>query len=320
MKRMVLLLALASTQLLAAPTITAPPPDKLPELAQSLAGRLASKTLAAPDGKQVAVGTILDEARLTTALKTIDQGQGWPAAWLIVTDVAVPYDLILRIQLKEDGTIADPDTMFLAARREWDDDAFDAAFKAATGKKPPREKQRNVVQQSFTKRTVTDYVYNLPKTGAGAKGLLALLPEGSYLRDSTAVDLRDGMRHTVAIVLNNPHFVPADCSTPEGMKTGHRDSGGITVVLTDEKTLTDSLDITDAVKRATGASMLPKTACAPGDTDAGAIDDLVNRQFAGREQVRLLNFTGTSAESKIDGLPVTVGIKKEDGKFKLFVK
>ena len=46
------------------------------------------------------------------------------------------------VALAADGSIADPDTAFLASRREWDDASFDAAFQSATGKKPPRERQR----------------------------------------------------------------------------------------------------------------------------------------------------------------------------------
>jgi len=320
MKRFPLGLMLLGSLAFAKDAPAPPAADKLPEMAASLIARIAPKTLPAPDGKQVAVGAIVDDARMTTCLKTIDAGGGWPASWLIVSDMTVPYDLILRVALAPDGGIADPSTMFLTARREWDDDAFDAAFLAATGKKPPREKSRNVVQQSFSKRSTTSYVYTLPPAGKGAKGLLGMLPDGSYLRESAAIDLGTPERHTVAVVLLRPRFVPADCSTPEGQKTGHRDEGGITVVLSGEKDLLDTLDIAEAVKKATGVSMLPKLACAPEDTAPGAIDALVESKFAGREQVKLLDFSGKVAEAPLDGLPVTVGIKKQDGKFKLFVK
>jgi hypothetical protein len=175
-----------------------------------------------------------------------------------------------------------------------------------------------VVQQSFTKRSVTNYVYTLPPTGQGAKGLLAVLPEGSYLRESASIDLGDGKRHTVAVVLVRPRFVPADCATAEGMKTGHRDEGGITLVLAGEHDLMDTLDITELVKTATGSSMLPKLACAPADTAPGAIDALVDAKFAEREQIRLLDFSGKRAECSLDGLPLVVGIKRDGASFKLF--
>jgi hypothetical protein len=222
------------------------------------------------------------------------------------------------VALAADGTIAEPDTAFLASRREWDDTSFAAAYQAATGKKPPREKRRNVVIQSFTRKVVTDYVYDLPATGKGAKGLLALLPEGSLIREAPAIDLGDGKHHTLAIVLVRPKFVPADCSTKVGRRTGHRDAGGILLALAGESALEDTLDITEIVRQASGDVLVPRFACEPGDDEPGAIDALVDRKFEGREAVRLLNFGGRTAQSEISGLPVIVGIKRVDGAFKLF--
>ena len=322
MKHTTCFAVLAATLLLGASKEAPAPPadDALPALAASLAGRLADRSLKAPAGGDVRVGTILDAGRTTSCLKTISSGGGWPASWLIVSDMELPYDLILRVALAADGSIADPETIFLTSRREWDDDTFDAAFKEATGKKPPREKQRNVVQQSFTKKLVTDYVYELPKTGPGAKGLLAQLPQGSLIREASAIDLGDGKRHTLSIVLNHPHFVPADCATPEGKKTGHRDSGGISVVLAGETDLEDSLDITAVVTSATGQSMLPRFTCEPGDTEPGTIEALVDARYEGRQSVKLLDLSGRRAETTLDGLPVVVGIKKEGGKFKVFAR
>ncbi len=313
-------IALALPAAQAAPKSMPPAPsaEALPALASSLAGRLAEKTLRAPDGTDVALGAILDALRTETCLRTIAQGGGWPASWLIVSDSTKPYDLVMRVALAADGSIADPDTAFLASRRAWDDASFDAAFQQATGKKLPREKQRNVVIQSFTKRVVTDYVYDLPATGRGAKGLLALLPDGSLIREAPAIDLRDGKHHTLAVVLLRPRFVPADCSTKEGRRTGHRDSGGILLALAGETALEDKLDITEVVRAATGDTLLPRFACEPGDTEPGAIDALVDRKFEGREPVHLLDLSGRVAQSKLAGVPVIVGIKRADGAFKLF--
>jgi hypothetical protein len=311
-------LALATAPAASKSTPPVPSDDAIPTLAASLASRLADKSLRAPDGSDVALGTLVDIGRLTTCLRTIAKGGGWPASWLIVSDSMQPYDLILRVALAPDGTIADPETAFLASRREWDDASFEAAFLAATGKKPPRDRQRNVVIQSFTKKTVTEYVYGLPATGPGAKGLLAYLPEGSLIREASAVDLRDGKHHTLAIVLVRPRFVPADCATNEGRRTGHRDAGGILLVLAGEGALEDTLDITDVVRAASGATLLPRFGCAPGDNAPGAIDALVDGNFEGREPVRLLDLSGRVAKSEIAGLPVIVGIKRVDGAFKLF--
>jgi hypothetical protein len=298
----------------------APADSALPALAASLASRLAAKTLRAPDGSDVAIGTILDAARAETCLRTIGKGGGWPASWLIVSDGTKPYDLVLRVALAPDGTIPEPETTFLAPRREWDDAGFDAAFKAATGKKPPHERERNVVVQSFTRKSVTQYVYDLPATGKGAKGLLALLPEGSLIREATAIDLGDGKHHTVAVILMRPRFVPADCATAEGRRTGHRDEGGIVLVLAGESALEDRLDVTEQVRAATGATLLPRFTCVPGDVEPGAINALVDGKFEGREPVRLLDFSGRTAESPIDGLPIVVGVKRADGSFKLFTR
>ncbi|HZN54455.1 MAG TPA: hypothetical protein VFB67_03975 [Candidatus Polarisedimenticolaceae bacterium] len=306
--------------LMAAAPSSVPKDDQLPTLAKSLADRLATRQLAAPAGGQVAVSSILNEERTLRSLKTIAEGGGWPASWLIVQDKNQPHDLVLRVALAPDGTIADPDTIFLAPRRDWDDDALDQAVRAATGKKPPRDKQRNVVVQSFSTKIVTDYVYTLPAVGPAAKGLLALLPEGSLIRESAPVDLRDGFRHTVAVVLSRPTFVPADCATEEGRRIGHRDSGGILLVLAGEKALEDSLDITETVKGASGSALLPRFTCQPGDTAPGAIDTLVDSKFEGREAVRLLRFEGSTAQSELDHLPVMVGIKKTEAGFKLFAK
>jgi hypothetical protein len=306
----------------AAPKSAAPVPSDaaLPALAASFASRLADKTLRAPDGSDVQLGTLLDAGRMESCLRTIAQGGGWPASWLIVSDSTSPYDLVLRVALAQDGTIADPDTAFFAARREWDDAAFDAAFRAATGKKPPREKQRNVVIQSFTKKIVTDYVYDLPATGPGTKGLLALLPAGSLIREAQVIDLRDGKHHTIAVVLIRPRFVPADCSSTEGRRLGHRDAGGVLIAIAGDTALEDQLDITEIIRAAAGDVLLPRFACEPGDVNPGAIDALVDARFEGRDSVRLLDFSGGLAESPIAGIPVTVGIKKTDGRFKLYAK
>ena len=315
---LVLTLGTLSSHAASKPAPPIPADADLPALASALAGRLAAKTLRAPDGSDVALGTILDAGRTESCLRTIAKGGGWPSSWLIVSDSTKPYDLVLRVALAPDGTIADPDTAFLASRREWDDASFDAAFLVATGKKPAREKQRNVVIQSFTKKVVTDYVYDLPATGPGAKGLLALLPEGSLIREASAIDLGDGKRRTLAVVLIRPRFVPADCSTGEGRRLGHRDTGGVLLALAGESALEDRLDITELIRATAGDVLIPRVACEPGDVEPGAIDALVERRFEGREAVRLLDLSGKRAESAITGVPVTVGIKRADGAFKLY--
>src|SRR5258706_13660032 len=143
MQRLIAALGMVSalTAAQAAPKSTVPIPsaDALPALASSLAGRLAGKSLRAPDGSDVVLSTLLDAGRMEICLRTIAQGGGWPSSWLIVSDSTKPYDLVMRVALAADGSIADPDTTFLGSRRAWDDASFEAAFQQATGKKPPRE-------------------------------------------------------------------------------------------------------------------------------------------------------------------------------------
>jgi hypothetical protein len=118
---------------------------------------------------------------------------------------------------------------------------------------------------------------------------MALLPEGSYLRESAPVDLGDGLRHTVAVILERPRFVPADCTTKEGRRVGHRDEGGVVIVLAGETAL----------------------------EDRRAIDRLVGAKMEGRDAVRLLDFSGRKAESGLAGTSIRVRVHKVDGVFKL---
>jgi hypothetical protein len=314
MTRTTLFRLLSPFLLLAAAKAPAPPTEaEIPGLAESFAQRIASRKVFAPDGAEVPLSSLLDAKRVEHCLRTIGEAQAWPQAWLIVQDMTRPDDLVLRVTRSADGALADPDPLFLAARRDWDDAALEAAVREATGAKPAGGRSRNVVVQSFTSQISTTYVYDLPKTGKDAKGLLALLPEGSLLRESTTIDLGDGRHHIVAVVLERPKFVPADCATREGRKRGHRDEGGIVVVLAGESALEDRLEVT-------GQGSLPRFTCAAGDEAQGAIDRLVGSKFEGREPVRLLDFSGKSAESKLVGTSVVVGVKKTDGAFKLFAR
>ena len=314
-------LALVTALLAAKAPAPAPPTDaEIPGLAASFAQRLAPRKVFAPDGAEVTLSSLLDAKRVEHCLRTIGQAQAWPSTWLVVQDMTRPYDLVLRVTRSADGALAEPDPIFLTARREWDDAALEAAVREATGAKPAGGRSRNVVVQSFTTQISTTYVYDLPKTGKDAKGLLAFLPEGSLLRESSAIDLGDGGRHTIAVVFERPRFVPADCATSEGRKRGHRDEGGIVLVLAGESALEDRLDVTEVVRSASGHASLPRFSCAAGDEVAGAIDRLVDAKFAGREPVRLLSFGGGQAQSQLAGTPVVVGVKKEGGAFKLFAR
>src|SRR5262245_26645968 len=162
------LLALAATAGAPASHEPAPTAEAIPSLAADLAPRLASIEVVTPEGPKVALGEVLDLARLTRCLDSVRLAGGWPSSWLVVQDHSRPYDLVVRIRLADAEHVATPETAFATPRRTWDDAALDAAVRVATGHKPERERQRSLVVQSFTKKTTTTYIYDLPKTGKEA--------------------------------------------------------------------------------------------------------------------------------------------------------
>lgn len=281
-----------------------PDAETTPALAAGLHPRIATMRLATPDGTMVAVGDILDLGRLQKCLDSVRQADAWPAAWLVVEDRGRPYDLVLRVKLGEDGQIATPDTAFLTSRRDWDDAALEQAVREATGKKPPRERSRNLVLQSFSKRTVTTYVYDLPATGKGAQGLLSMLPEGSLLRESRAVELGDGRRHTLAVILLHPRFLPSACKSPEDLRRGHTDAGGVLLVLAGETALEATVDLTEDLKGPDGEVRLPRYRCQDADREPDVASRSIEDRFGERELVGLLGV----AEQRAKGAPVSVAV------------
>jgi hypothetical protein len=328
MRTVVLALALL---LAAAPTPPAPSRDGIPALAASFAERLHGKTVKTPSGGEIAIvdreaPAALSIPHLEAALATIGDAEAWPSAWLVVQDQALEFDLVMRVRLAASGEIEVPDVVFAAARREWDDAALEAAIRDATGKKPPRERQRNLVVQSFTKTVETTYVYNLKKPAPGDKGLLPLLPEGSMIREATSVDLGDGSRHTLAIVLVHPRFVPSTCTSCKDRLYGHADAGQVLLVLAGETKLEATLDLTDALKGKGKEALVPRYACTREDEGVRPREDEIDARFKGREPVRLLAIEdydgdGLAREIALDGeytdcqkhASVVAGITKDGG-------
>lgn len=272
----------------------APAAERIPELARDLAARLAGRKVSDPGGGQLDVfgaedatpSPFLTPDRLARCLATVSEAEAWPSTWLVVQDTSKASDLVLRIRLEGEGRIADPDPVFLAARRvEWDGAAIDRAAREATGSKPPREK--NMVVQSFTKRTETTYVY-APSGGEQAQGLLALLPKGALIREAKRIELGDDKLHTLALVLVDAKFVPSDCATCAARATGHVDTGKVLAVLAGEKALEHTLDLTPVYREHGAEPFLPRYACAPGDEAAPSGGPAVASRFAGRESVPLL--------------------------------
>ncbi|MBZ5638702.1 MAG: hypothetical protein LAO51_08085 [Acidobacteriia bacterium] len=289
-----------------------PPPDRAAALAESLASRLEGRTVRLGDGTEAAVlgppGAVLSSERVATCVKTLFEAEGWPSSWLVVQDVERPFDLVIHVVLAEGGSVLPPDVMFAATRREWDADALETAVREATGRKPPREKTRSVVIQRFTTRVVTTYVYEPPKGAKEAGGLSALLPEGAILRDARNVDLGDGLRHTLALVLFSARFVPSDCASCAAHLFGHADAATkVELVLAGEKGLEDTLDVTSSLKGVGHEPLVPRFACREDDAGAAAAARSYEERFSTREPVRIVDVKDLNG----DGLPLEVSLPAE---------
>jgi hypothetical protein len=290
----------------------APSRDRAPALAASLTARLEGRTVRLPDGSEEALlgapGSVLSGERVATCVATLFEAEGWPSSWLVVQDVGRPFDVVIHVVLGEDGSVSPPDVIFAAARREWDADSLEAAVKEATGRKPPREKTRSVVVQSFTTRVVTTYVYEPPKSGKKAGGLAALLPEGAILRDARNVDLGDGFRHTLAVAMIGARFVPSDCSSCAARVFGHADTAAkVLLVLAGEATLEDTLDLTSSLKGTGQEPLVPRFSCRAGDADEAAAGRGYEERFATREPTHLVALEDLNG----DGLPLEIALPAE---------
>jgi hypothetical protein len=299
------------TAALRAEAVRTPAAEQVGQLAGDLGARLLGRTIQASDGSRVTLfgaedaipPPILTPDRLSRCLATISEAQAWPSAWLVVQDTSRKDDLVLRIRLAEEGRIADPDPIFMAARREeWDAPAIDRAVREATGSKPAREK--NVVVQSFTKRTETTYVYE-PSREEHAQGLLALLPKGALIREAKRIELGDGKFHTVALVLLDAKFVPSTCSSCAARATGHVDTGKVLAILAGEKALEQTLDLTPVYREHGAEPFLPRYACAPGDEAAAPrAEGETGSRFGGRESVPLLMLERAPGGERSFRLPI----------------
>ncbi len=273
----------------------APSRERLAEMARDLAKRLDGRSVKLPDGDEAplvssvagARAALLTPERITRCLETIGDAQAWPAAWLVVQDASATHDLVLRIRLDPVGRIEDPDPVFAATRRDWDSDSLESAVRAATGRKPPRERERNLVIQEFSKKTEVLYVYETPVAGSGAKGLAAFLPEGSLIREARTVDLGDGKRHTLALVLRNARFEPSPCESPAAIARGHSDTGRVLLVLAGETKIEDQRELDPFYEAAGVTPWLPRFACRPGDDRATFAGDRIGER-ASRPPVELL--------------------------------
>lgn len=278
-----------------------PKPEDLPRLATELVVLLEERAAALPDGSTAPVLSLVKPEQIEPSLGAVQEAEAWPAAWLVIQDLAQPLDLLLPIRFDEDGHLVIPDTPLAAPRREWDHAGVTDAFRAAAGRKP-RERVVNIVVQSFSTKTVQTYVYETPAAAPAAGGLLALLPPRSILREARSVDLGDGQRHTLALAIQDAQFVPSDCSSGKARLLGHADSGRVLLVLAGEQALEHTLDLTPQLKGPEGRPLVPRYACLEGDETTAAPEGTMTARFRDRPTVPLLELSDLDG----DGLALEV--------------
>lgn len=313
------LVGIASTAPAARDRPSFPPREALPALADSLHSLLDGKTVLAPDGRhEPLVGgevPLLTRERLVTCLESISETGAWPAAWILIQDEARAYDVALPIRLDARGRIELVDAPFGLARREWSAGAIEKAFRQASGRRPPR--LPNLVVQSFARRETIRYVYTPPAGGEQRRGLMALLPEGSLLREAHSVPLGDGKLHTLALVLSGASFEPAACSGGRDEVLGHADRGELAAVLAGEQALEDRLDLTPMLLSSGKQLLLPRYACEPGDERKGEAARPPEERFRGRQAVRLLALEDLDGDGRALEAAFTFGIEFGTGEVEL---
>jgi len=256
-----------------------PPDDRIPEIAAQLEGFLAVKDVVAPDGSKVVVAggssgasMLLDVGRIETCLRTIGEADAWPAAWLVVQIEALSFDVVLPVRLDDSGALV------------WTVDGLRDAIREATGRKPGG-RTWNLVVQGFRTRVENRYVYDLP---SDRRGLLALLPEGTLLREAKVVELPDGRRYTLALVLREAEFVPSTCDDCASRILGHADTGRVLLVLTDDTEVRDEVDLTDLLSSPDRRPLVPRYRCEDGDSDPAERERSIEERFSSRTRVPLL--------------------------------
>jgi hypothetical protein len=270
----------------------APTDAELPALAAALARRSEALEVTLPDGSNVALignertgQALLSPEQLETCLRTVSAAESWPAAWLVVQHKRHDFDLVVRIALDDALAIATPDFVFTVARRDWEISDIKPVVREATGRKPPREGIGHLVVQGFSTKVVQSYVYDPVPTGEDAKGLARLLPEGSLIREARAVDLGDGQRYTLALVLQTAVFEPSECNGCPAKLFGHADSGAVTLMLTNDTEIIDRIELGPKISGLHGRALLPRYRCEAGDE--GRQPSLA--AFEGREEINLID-------------------------------
>ncbi len=268
-----------------------PASEDLAALAASLADRLAGSKVALPDGSQAWVVApspdagddtvaplqmFLTAERLKSCLESVSAAEAWPIAWLVVQPAEPEVDLVMRIALDEQGRVATPEFLFTIPRRDWQPGDLPRVVRESTGRKPPRKGLGNLVVQGFSTRIVTTYVYEAPKTADTARGLQALLPPGSLIRDARGVELQDGKRYTLALVLQRASFVPSECRECASTIFGHADTGIAWLILADAERIVDRIDLTPRLRGVDGKPLIPRYACDERHAGNESIQELLS--------------------------------------------
>jgi hypothetical protein len=306
------LLFLAAAAVLGQATLPAIASEQPSADASSLAASLETVTVQLPDGNPARVMALppgmdgfLTPERIETCLATISEAGAWPEAWLVVQDENRTHDLVMRIRLGEDGRPGTPDPVFAAERRDWDVPSIRNAAREATGRRV-RGRRWNLVLQGFSKRIDQRFVYRVPAGEDAAEGLMALLPEGSILREARSVVVTEGRHHTLALVLQEAEFLPSACDSESALKIGHVDTGKVLLVLAGAKEVVDTVDLTAFLTGPDGVPILPRYRCLPEDEGIDTESEEIVARFADRELwplIRMQDADSDGRELEFDLLP-----------------
>jgi hypothetical protein len=225
--------------------------------------------------------------RLRQAVATVSEAEAWPRTWLVLQDMSRSDDLLVHVDASDEAGALVLGTALAVDRRDWDFAAIREAVREATGKKP-REKVRSVVIQGFRTRTEIRYVYENAGSTEDRQGLMVHLPEDAILREATSVDLGDGSRHTLAIVLFSAEFLPATCDRCADAVFGHADTGRIEIVLAGEDGIVDRVDLTDHLQGYDGRPLVPRFPCGPRDLGVRPDESTVRSWMADRQPEEIL--------------------------------
>jgi len=275
---------------------TWPTEEEIPGLAYMLFEQLRDKDVKLPDGTMVrvagmpsrqieGVSVLLTPERVEECLHTVAEAQGWPEAWVVVQDETYTFDLVFPVRLSLDDRIENPDPVLAVERRAWDVPELRRAGRGVTGRRT-RGRDWTLVVQGFTRRVIERFVYEVPPRPD--RGLMALLPEGTLLREASVVDLGDGRHHTLAIVLEQAEFVPSRCDGCAARLYGHADTGRIFAVLTDDERIEDRVELTSHLLGEQGRPLLPRYECTDEDRDPEARKLPHEERFAERKPATLI--------------------------------